>query len=114
MASGLGDRVRVVVGSFEGVASPLIPAEPFTFLDVQLRRTISIDLPAAYNALVDVLKGSVLVRAADREQKVAGKHYWRCTATADASSSRPSNPRIFSSCRVPRSTSRCWWMGPTS
>jgi redox-sensitive bicupin YhaK (pirin superfamily) len=29
-SSEAGDRVRVVVGSFEGVSSPLVPVEPFT------------------------------------------------------------------------------------
>jgi hypothetical protein len=36
--SDAGDRVRVVVGSFDGVFSPLVPAEPFILLDVKLRQ----------------------------------------------------------------------------
>ena len=36
--SGAGDRIRIVVGSYEGLASPLVPAEPFNLLDVALRR----------------------------------------------------------------------------
>ena len=69
-----GDRVRVVVGSFEGVSSPLIPAEPFTFLDVTLQREITFNIPAAYNALVYVLEGVVAIGAAGREQKIIRGH----------------------------------------
>ena len=68
--SGTGDRVRVLVGAFEGVASPLVPAEPFTFLDVELRREVAFDLKSQENAIIYVVKGSVLVRADAREQKV--------------------------------------------
>ena len=72
--SRAGDRVRVVVGSFEDVSSPLVPVEPFTLLDVELWREISFSLPNAHNALVYVLTGDVLVSAEGREQKVAGEH----------------------------------------
>jgi len=71
--SDAGDRVRVVVGSFEGVSSPLVPAEPFTLLDVELRREISFSLQNAHNALVYVLEGDVLARADGREQKVSSE-----------------------------------------
>jgi redox-sensitive bicupin YhaK (pirin superfamily) len=66
------DRVRVIVGSFEGVASPLVPAEPFTLLDVELRREIFFGLPDAHNAVVYVLDGCIDVQADRREQSVAG------------------------------------------
>jgi redox-sensitive bicupin YhaK (pirin superfamily) len=72
--SGAGDRVRVLVGAFEGVASPLVPAEPFAFLDVELRREVSFDLKNRENAIVYVVKGSVLVRAGARKQKVTEEH----------------------------------------
>jgi redox-sensitive bicupin YhaK (pirin superfamily) len=72
--SDAGDRVRVVVGSFDGVASPLVPVEPFTVLDVELRRDIAFTLPTAHNALVYVRTGDVLVRADGRAQEVAGTH----------------------------------------
>lgn len=69
-----GDRVRVVVGTFKGIASPLRPAEPFDFLDVKLEREISLHLRAAHNALVYVVKGRVLVRADGREQPIPDGH----------------------------------------
>jgi redox-sensitive bicupin YhaK (pirin superfamily) len=70
--SEAGDRVRVVVGSFEGLSSPLVPAEPFDWLDVELRRDISFDLKDDHNALVYAVSGEVLVRGDGREQKVEG------------------------------------------
>jgi redox-sensitive bicupin YhaK (pirin superfamily) len=69
-----GDHVCVVVGSFEGVSSPLVPMEPFTLLDVELRHEISYHLQDTHNTLVYVLSGDVKVRADDREQNVAGQH----------------------------------------
>jgi len=72
--SNAGDRVRIVVGSFEGVSSPLVPVEPFNLLDVELRREISFSLQNAHNALVYALTGGVLVHADGREQEVAGEH----------------------------------------
>jgi len=72
--SDAGDRVRVVVGSFEGVSSPLVPSEPFTFLDVQLRQAISVGLHDAHSTLVYVIDGEVLIRAVGCEQKLASGH----------------------------------------
>lgn len=61
--SDSGDRVRVVVGQYDRVASPLVPAEPFTLLDVKLRHEIGFDLPADDNALVYVHGGDIFVKA---------------------------------------------------
>jgi redox-sensitive bicupin YhaK (pirin superfamily) len=61
--SDAGDRVRVVIGSFDGVESSLVPIEPFNLLDVELRRSIAFDIPSAFNALVCVLDGGVRVHA---------------------------------------------------
>jgi redox-sensitive bicupin YhaK (pirin superfamily) len=47
--SAAGGRVRVVVGSYEGVASPLVPAEPFNLLDVELHGEISARLEDGHN-----------------------------------------------------------------
>ena len=72
--SDAGDRVRVVVGSYEGLASPLVPAEPFNLLDVALRREISFSLQTGHYALVYVREGGVVVRAEGREQRVPSEH----------------------------------------
>jgi len=63
-----GDRVRVVTGTFSNIASPLVPAEPCTFLDVELRREIEFDLVEKRNALVYVLTGDLRVSAGNRER----------------------------------------------
>ena len=72
--SDAGDRVRVVVGSFEGISSPLVPTELFNLLDIELRSEMSFSLQDAHNALLYVLTGGVLVRADGQVQKVAGEH----------------------------------------
>jgi redox-sensitive bicupin YhaK (pirin superfamily) len=69
-----GDRARVVVGSFEGISSPLVAAEPFNLLDVKLLTEISFALQHAQNALVYVLEGNVVVRADGREQELTPEH----------------------------------------
>ena len=69
--SGAGDRVRVVVGSYAGLTSPLVPSEPLTLLDVSLRRDIAFSMLDGHNVLVYVRAGTVAVRAGSREQQVA-------------------------------------------
>jgi redox-sensitive bicupin YhaK (pirin superfamily) len=69
-----GDRLRVVVGSFGGVASPLVPAEPFTLLDVHLRQQISFTAQAGDAVIVYVLTGHVAVSADGHQEKVDGRH----------------------------------------
>jgi redox-sensitive bicupin YhaK (pirin superfamily) len=68
------ERVRVVVGSFDGVVSPLVPIEPFTLLDAELQRETSTDLPPSHNAVIYVLSGSLVIRAGGRNQEVDGGH----------------------------------------
>ena len=68
-----GNRVRVLTGSFEGLSSPLVPAEPFDFFDVTLHDTLSFDLKNAHTAVVYVLDGRVIVRSDSREQKLEGE-----------------------------------------
>ena len=65
-----GDRVRVLVGSFEGITSPLVPMEPFTLLDVELRNILSLSFEAGHNALVYTVDGDVIVRTDGRRQDV--------------------------------------------
>lgn len=68
------DRVRVAVGSFQGVSSPLVPTEPFTILDVELHRAITFDVPDNHYALVYVLTGGILVRTDGAQQRVTDGH----------------------------------------
>ena len=69
--SDSGDRVRVLVGTFEGISSPLVPADPFTLLEVYLQHKISFSYQGGENALVYVLTGDVDVRADSRNREVA-------------------------------------------
>jgi len=69
-----GDRVRVIVGAFEGRLSPLVPPEPFTFLDSQLRRAIHFDLPVGHNALFYLVSGAIAIRSGNSALKMAGGH----------------------------------------
>ena len=69
-----GDRARIVVGSFEGRLSPLVPTEPFTFLDIKLRRSVPFDLRAGHNALIYLVAGAAALRAGNSERKLAGGH----------------------------------------
>jgi len=69
-----GDRVRVVVGTYASVASPLLPAEPFTLLDIALLGELPFDLPTAHNALVYVLDGILKVSVDGRTQQVLREH----------------------------------------
>lgn len=66
-----GDRVRVVVGSFADVDSPLTPVEPFTMLDAELHREITFDLPADHTAVVYVRTGTIRLHAAGHERAVS-------------------------------------------
>ena len=72
--SGAGDRVRVLVGSFDGQSSPLAPAQPFRFLDAWLQSEISFGLAEGHNAVVYVMSGTVTVSAEGAEQRLPARH----------------------------------------
>lgn len=65
-----GNTVRVVVGRFDDVASPLVPAEPFDFLDLQVSSTVSIDLPPSRIGLVHARDAATL-RVGDEVVRIA-------------------------------------------
>lgn len=56
-----GDRVRVVVGNYRDVASPLTPAEPFTLLDAEVRQELTLDLQPEQYGLLYVQSGSARI-----------------------------------------------------
>lgn len=72
--SSNGDRVRVVVGEYGGVTSPLAPAEPFTFLAVDMCCGITFDLQESHTALVYVVAGDVLIHTEDSERMISADH----------------------------------------
>lgn len=67
-----GDVVRVVVGTFGDVSSPLQPDEPFTMLDVTLQARISVPLTAAQNTVFYVLDGTLTIGAEGEARQVRG------------------------------------------
>lgn len=68
-----GDRVRAVVGSYEGHSSPLVPAEPFNMLDVELHRQIFFSHQSGHNTILYVRTGSVIVRAECHERRIGAE-----------------------------------------
>jgi len=72
--SRAGDIVRVPVGSFAVLSSPLLPAEPILFLDINLERDVSVDIPEDHNTLIYVLSGSANIHAREHERDVAPGH----------------------------------------
>ncbi|MGP0071705.1 MAG: pirin family protein [Bryobacteraceae bacterium] len=87
-----GNRVRVVVGSFEGTLSPLVPGEPFTLLDVELRREISYNLPADHNAIVYVLAGDVMVLPKHANRRYPVNKRWQFTGGSGRVTLEASHP----------------------
>ncbi len=69
-----GDRVRVVVGSFQGISSPLIPSDPFNLFDVGLQDQLSFSVPDAHNTILYVLSGRALVQAGNGKREVSREH----------------------------------------
>lgn len=69
-----GGRVRVVVGTFEGLSSPLVTDEPFTMLDVELETEISYPLEAGENTVLYVMNGDLRVRSGDQLREVGEGH----------------------------------------
>lgn len=65
-----GDTVRVVVGSFGTISSPLVPEEPFDFLDVDLQDEIVFALAEGRNAIVYVLQGPISLLSEEWEREI--------------------------------------------
>lgn len=63
--SEAGDRVRVVVGAFGVIRSPLEPVEPFTLLDVFLQRQVTVDVQPGWSTVVYAVGGELEVTAGD-------------------------------------------------
>jgi len=72
--SGMGDRVRAVVGDYQGASSALVPATPFHLLDFHLKGPAPFDLAEGHNALVYVLTGLVRVSSEGQSREVPANH----------------------------------------
>ncbi|XUM23402.1 pirin family protein [Bradyrhizobium oligotrophicum S58] len=66
-----GDTARVVVGSYGGLASPLVPAEPFTLLDVTLFYRFTYELTRGKVAVVYVVDGDVTIDGDDQTRQLS-------------------------------------------
>lgn len=64
------EKVRVVVGSHDEMQSPLVPAEPFDLLDINVHRELDYALRLDHRAIVYVRSGSVVVHADAQERVV--------------------------------------------
>lgn len=69
-----GDRVRVPVGSFENVSSPLAPVERFDLLDVQLARSLSYELRRGNNAVLYLVDGAVTIQGDGGHTELTAGH----------------------------------------
>ncbi|MNX26155.1 hypothetical protein D3C86_562180 [compost metagenome] len=67
-----GDRLRVVVGQYGGMKSPVVPVEPFNLFDITLERKIDLELEAGWNTVLYVLTGEVEISAEGATSRVAG------------------------------------------
>jgi redox-sensitive bicupin YhaK (pirin superfamily) len=81
-----GDRVRIVVGSFEGIRSPLTPAEPFNLLDVHLRRGIPFNLQSGHNTLLRI--GNQFVNTCSKTGYVDGRYLLLPSPTIEGAAPR--------------------------
>jgi redox-sensitive bicupin YhaK (pirin superfamily) len=78
-----GDRVRIVVGSFGNVSSPLMPAEPLDLLDVTLRSVISFELKDGHHALFYVCEGGMRVHGDGGAAAVEAGHAVSLSGTGE-------------------------------
>jgi len=92
-----GDRVRVVVGQFGGVRSPVVPAEPFNLLDITLKQQIELPVEPGWNTVLYVLTGEVEVTADGASARVAGAQAiaLRGDGTADLKAVNPAHVLIM-------------------
>jgi len=81
--SQTGDRVRVVVGQYQGLSSPLTPVEPFNLLDVVLTGEAGFPLPKDHNALFYVLDGEAVIGSDGAGQRILGSQALAAQGTGD-------------------------------
>ncbi len=62
-----GSRVKMVLGTYRGVSSPLAVTEPFTLLDVTVADEVTVATPDGWSGLVYLLDGDATLRSGDGE-----------------------------------------------
>ncbi|WP_293853767.1 pirin family protein [uncultured Alsobacter sp.] len=63
---GGGDRVSILVGTYAGIASPLVPREPFRLLHALVARSVSLPQVVGWNTVIYVRSGGVRLAAGER------------------------------------------------
>lgn len=61
-----GDRIRVLVGGFGNLRSPIEPVEPYAILDIFLESAVSYPVASTDNVVIYVLTGDLTVEVDDR------------------------------------------------
>jgi len=67
-----GNRIRVVVGEYEGRYSPLVPAEPFLLLDGVWRKADVLRVPGDWNIILYLLTGELDLSVDGKRVHIAG------------------------------------------
>ena len=66
--SSVGDEIRVVVGGFQDVVSPLQTIEPFTLLDIDLTDGLALTASPDDLGVVYLLSGEIQLHTTDQTQ----------------------------------------------
>jgi len=78
-----GDRVRVLVGSFGNVASPIEPVEPYSILDAHLISHVAYPVSRSDNSVVYVLSGELSVEIDDIRHELSTETAIALSGTGD-------------------------------
>jgi redox-sensitive bicupin YhaK (pirin superfamily) len=78
-----GDRIRVLVGGFGNVHSPINPAEPYTILDAFLAEGISYPLGEGDNSVIYVLEGQLSVEVEGKTHQLGSETAIALSGTGD-------------------------------
>lgn len=85
VSTSTGTRIRILVGRLNDVEGPIVPVEPFTFLDVKISSSFTYEVPKGQNVLFYVLSGEVTLGAQNEEYSLAANQAItaRSSATKD-------------------------------
>lgn len=103
--SEVGDRVRVVVGSYADRSSPLMPAEPFNLLDVELLHELQIVSPPDHHTVIYARAGSFVVGTEGTSRMVMAEQaigiHGNAPGQVNLSALEPSRLLVLSATNIP-------------
>ena len=76
-----GDRVRVLVGRYGNLGSPIAPAEPFAILDARVATSVAFPIGGGEHTVIYTLSGALDVRAGAEVRRLPAQ---AAVAVADA------------------------------